>query len=158
MGENEGWNIRDLIEIRQSVSGGNWGRPRKSSFRCYGVPKEIRNDGLSSKGLGLCPSTRLLGDIFHTSQYSFRDLRLQRPIVFVLLFYDPVGISKYLRWWMLFWKEFGGKCSCHKWGSNPAFSWLHREKPQRNLDHDSHWPAEIRTTFFLSNILAIYIY
>jgi hypothetical protein len=62
-----------------------------------GVPKEIRKDGLPSKGLGLCPSTSLLGDIFHMSQYSFRGLRLQRPTVFFILFYGAVGISKYLR-------------------------------------------------------------
>lgn len=59
-----------------------------------GIPKEIRKEGLPSKGL--CPSTNLLGDIFHMSQYSFRGLLLQRPIVFVILFYDAVGISKYL--------------------------------------------------------------
>jgi hypothetical protein len=67
------------------------------------VPTEIRNGGLPDKGLGLCPITSLLGDMLHTSHHSFWGLRLQRPVVFVLWFYDAVGILEYRRRWMNIW-------------------------------------------------------
>ena len=65
--------------------------------RVDGAPKEIRNDGLPNKCLGLYPSTSLLDDILHMSQYSFCGHRLQRLIFLIFSFYDALSTSGFIR-------------------------------------------------------------